>query len=629
MPVEEEAFAGRGQNNMETQSENAEEQQHKKDNENAAIPFYKLFIFSDGWDKLLMVLGTIGAIGNGLNSPLMALLFGELADAFGTSQNDKVLPVVCKVSLKLVYVALGCGAAAFLQVACWMITGERQAARIRSLYLRTILQQDIAFFDKEVHTGEVIGRMSGDTVLIQDAMGEKVGKFVQLMSTFFGGFVIAFTKGWLLTLVMLSSIPPLMISGGIMSQVVSRMASRGQNAYADAAVIVEQTIGAIRTVASFTGEKQAVSNYGKSLERAYKSAVHEGLATGLGLGSVMFMMFCSYALAVWYGGKMILEKGHSGGEIFTVIVAVLTGSLSLGQASPCMTAFAAGRAAAFKMFETINRKPEIDPFDPRGKILSDICGDIELRDVYFSYPARPTEEIFSGFSLFIPRGTTAALVGQSGSGKSTVISLIERFTIHRRQEPVLFMGSIKDNIAYGKEGATDQEIRAAAELANAAKFIDKLPKGLDTMVGEHGTQLSGGQKQRIAIARAILKDPRILLLDEATSALDAESERIVQEALDRIMVNRTTVIVAHRLTTVRNANIIAVIHKGKMVEKGTHSELLEDPEGAYSQLIRLQEAHKDEEEPIDEPEQFTVTNIVGRRAREHHFSMQLVGDPLG
>ncbi|XP_011079478.1 ABC transporter B family member 4 [Sesamum indicum] len=641
MPVEEEAFAGRGQNNMEAQSENAEQQQHTKDNDNAAVPFYKLFIFSDWWDKFLMLLGTLGAIGNGLNSPLMALLFGELADAFGTSQNDKVLPVVCKVSLKLVYVALGCGAAAFLQVACWMITGERQAARIRSLYLKTILQQDIAFFDKEVHTGEVIGRMSGDTVLIQDAMGEKVGKFVQLMSTFFGGFVIAFTKGWLLTLVMLSSIPPLMISGGIMSQVVSRMASRGQNAYADAAVIVEQTIGAIRTVASFTGEKQAVSNYGKSLEKAYKSAVHEGLATGLGLGSVMFMMFCSYALAVWYGGKMILEKGHSGGEIFTVIVAVLTGSLSLGQASPCMTAFAAGRAAAFKMFETIDRKPEIDPFDPRGKILSDICGDIELRDVYFSYPARPTEEIFSGFSLFIPRGTTAALVGQSGSGKSTVISLIERFYDPQggevlidginlkefqlkwirskiglvSQEPVLFMGSIKDNIAYGREGATDQEIRAAAELANAAKFIDKLPKGLDTMVGEHGTQLSGGQKQRIAIARAILKDPRILLLDEATSALDAESERIVQEALDRIMVNRTTVIVAHRLTTVRNANIIAVIHKGKMVEKGTHSELLEDPEGAYSQLIRLQEAHKDEEEPIDEPEP-VYSNEYSRQASQ-------------
>nr|QVT92379.1 ABC transporter [Salvia miltiorrhiza] len=590
------------------------------------VPFYKLFVFSDWWDKILMLVGSMGAIGNGMNPPLMALLFGELADAFGRTQTHNVLPVVCKVSLKLVYVALGCGAAAFLQVACWMITGERQAARIRALYLQTILQQDIAFFDKEVHTGEVIGRMSGDTVLIQDAIGEKVGKFVQLMATFFGGFVIAFTKGWLLTLVMLSSIPPLMISGGLMSQVVAKMASRGQNAYAAAAIIVEQTIGAIRTVASYTGEKRAVSEYNKSLDNAYKSSVHQGLATGLGLGSVMFMMFCSYGLAVWYGAKMILEKGHSGGEVFTVIVAVLTGSLSLGQASPCMTAFAGGKAAAYKMFETINRKPEIDPFDNRGKVLSDIGGDIELRHVCFSYPARPTEQIFSDFSLCIPRGTTAALVGQSGSGKSTVVSLIERFYDPQSgevlidginlkefqlkwirskiglvsQEPVLFMGSIKDNIAYGKHGATDEEIRGATELANAAKFIDKLPQGLDTSVGEHGTQLSGGQKQRIAIARAILKDPRILLLDEATSALDTESERVVQEALDRIMVNRTTVIVAHRLTTVRNANMIAVIHRGKMVEKGTHSELLKDPEGAYSQLIRLQEARNEEEEAVVE-----------------------------
>ncbi|KAK2649813.1 hypothetical protein Ddye_017302 [Dipteronia dyeriana] len=274
------------------------------------------------------------------------------------------------------------------------------------------------------------------------------------------------------------------------------------------------------------------------------------------------------------------------------------------------------------MFETINRKPEIDAYDTRGKILDDIKGDIELRDVYFSYPARPDEQIFSGFSLYIPSGTTTALVGQSGSGKSTVISLIERFYDPQigevlidgtnlkefklkwirgkiglvSQEPVLFTVSIKDNIAYGKDGATTEEIRAAAELANAAKFIDKLPQGLDTMVGEHGIQLSGGQKQRIAIARAILKDPRILLLDEATSALDVKSERVVQEALDKIMVDRTTVIVAHCLSTVRNAGMIAVIHQGKMIEKGSHSELLKDVDGAYSQLIRLQDVNKESEE---------------------------------
>ncbi|MBA0646157.1 hypothetical protein Goklo_014143 [Gossypium klotzschianum] len=628
------------------------------DEKTNTVPFYKLFAFADSRDTLLMIVGTIGAVGNGICMPLMTILFGDLIDAFGENQNDdRVVDVVSRVALRFVYLAVGAGVAAFLQVTCWMVTGERQAARIRGLYLKTILRQDVAFFDVETNTGEVVGRMSGDTVLIQDAMGEKVGKFIQLVSTFIGGFVIAFVQGWLLTLVMLSSIPPIVISGGVMALIVSKMASRGQNAYAKAASVVEQTIGSIRTVASFTGEKQAISNYNKFLGAAYTSGVHEGFAAGLGLGVLFLVIFCSYSLAIWFGARMVLDRGYSGGDVINVIFAVLTGSMSLGQASPCVTAFAAGQAAAFKMFETIKRKPEIDSYDTRGKVLEDIRGDIELRDVYFTYPARPDEQIFSGFSLSIQNGTTVALVGQSGSGKSTVISLIERFYdphagevlidgINLKefqlrwirgkiglvsQEPVLFTSSIRDNIAYGKEGATTEEIRAAAELANASKFIDKLPQvlvsrpcgmitsitiyelsckltledlelhmqGLDTMVGEHGTQLSGGQKQRVAIARAILKDPRILLLDEATSALDAESERVVQEALDRIMGNRTTVIVAHRLSTVRNADMIAVIHRGKMVEKGSHSELLQDHEGAYSQLIRLQEVNKESEQATE------------------------------
>ncbi|XP_039001206.1 ABC transporter B family member 4-like isoform X2 [Hibiscus syriacus] len=606
--------------------ENQGSESSKGDEKTNSVPLYKLFAFADSRDTVLMIVGTIGAVGNGLCMPLMTILFGDLINAFGQNQSDdRVVDVVSKVALRFVYLAAGAGVAAFLQVSCWMVTGERQAARIRGLYLKTILRQDVAFFDVETSTGEVVGRMSGDTVLIQDAMGEKVGKFIQLVSTFLGGFVIAFIRGWLLTLVMLSAIPLLVISGGTMAMIISKMASRGQSAYAKAATVVEQTIGSIRTVASFTGEKQAVSNYNKFLVTAYKSGVNEGTAAGLGLGVLMMIIFCSYALAVWFGGRMILERGYSGGQVINVIMAVLTGSMSLGQASPCMSAFAAGQAAAFKMFETIKRKPEIDPYDMRGKALEDIRGDIELKDVYFSYPARQEEQIFSGFSLLISSGTTVALVGQSGSGKSTVISLIERFYDPQAgevlidginlkefqlrwirgkiglvsQEPVLFTSSIRDNIAYGKEDSTIEEIRAAAELANASKFIDKLPQGLDTMVGEHGTQLSGGQKQRVAIARAILKDPRILLLDEATSALDAESERVVQEALDRIMGNRTTVVVAHRLSTVRNADTIAVIHRGKMVEKGSHSELLKDPEGAYSQLIRLQEISRGSEKVTD------------------------------
>ncbi|KAG7575200.1 ABC transporter type 1 transmembrane domain [Arabidopsis suecica] len=643
--VEEVSETKRGKEEVKKTEKKDEEHEKTK-----TVPFYKLFAFADSFDFLLMILGTLGSIGNGLGFPLMTLLFGDLIDAFGQNQtNTDVTAKVSKVALKFVWLGIGTFAAAFLQLSGWMISGERQAARIRSLYLKTILRQDIAFFDIDTNTGEVVGRMSGDTVLIQDAMGEKVGKAIQLLATFVGGFVIAFVRGWLLTLVMLSSIPLLVMAGALLAIVIAKTASRGQTAYAKAATVVEQTIGSIRTVASFTGEKQAISNYNKHLVTAYKAGVIEGGSTGLGLGTLFLVVFCSYALAVWYGGKLILDKGYTGGQVLNIIIAVLTGSMSLGQTSPCLSAFAAGQAAAFKMFETIERKPNIDSYSTDGKVLDDIKGDIELKDVYFTYPARPDEQIFRGFSLFISSGTTVALVGQSGSGKSTVVSLIERFYDPQTgevlidginlkefqlkwirskiglvsQEPVLFTASIKDNIAYGKEDATIEEIKAAAELANASKFVDKLPQGLDTMVGEHGTQLSGGQKQRIAVARAILKDPRILLLDEATSALDAESERVVQEALDRIMVNRTTVVVAHRLSTVRNADMIAVIHQGKIVEKGSHTELLKDPEGAYSQLIRLQEEKKSDENAAEEQKMSSIESFKQSSLRKSSLGRSL------
>ncbi|OIW07048.1 hypothetical protein TanjilG_02682 [Lupinus angustifolius] len=553
---------------------NGEKSKQKEKEKPETVPFHRLFSFADSTDILLMIVGTIGAIGNGISMPLMTLLFGQMVNGFGSNQiTDNIVKEVSKVSLGYVYLAIGSGLAAFLQVKCWMIAGERQAARIRGLYLKTILRQDVAFFDKETNTGEVIGRMSGDTVLIQDAMGEK------------GGF--------LLTLVMMATFPLLVVSGATMTIIIGRMASRGQTAYAKAAHVVEQTIGSIRTVASFTGEKQAVSSYNKFLEDAYKSGVHEGSIAGAGLGTVMLVVFCGYALAIWFGAKMIMEKGYDGGTVINVITAVLMASMSLGQASPSMSSFAAGQAAAFKMFETIERKPEIDAYDPNGKKLEDIQGEIELREVYFSYPARPDELIFNGFSLHIASGTTLALVGQSGSGKSTVISLVERFydpqagevLIHGinlkefqlrwirgkiglvSQEPVLFASRIKDNIAYGKEGATIEQIK---KQLNSQML-------LSSSINCH-------------------RDWTQWLVSMELSCL---SERVVQDALDRIMVNRTTVAVAHRLSTVRNADMIAVIHRGKMVEKGTHSELLRDPEGAYSQLIRLQEVNKGTEETAD------------------------------
>uniref|UniRef100_A0A151UEM9 ABC transporter B family member 9 n=1 Tax=Cajanus cajan TaxID=3821 RepID=A0A151UEM9_CAJCA len=602
---------------MEQEEEQCKEQKANVNDEK--VPFYKLFAFADGLDVTLMIVGCISAMANGLAQPLMTLIFGKVINAFGSTDPSLIVNEVSKVVIFFVYLAVGAGVASFLQVSCWMVTGERQASRIRALYLKTILKQDISFFDTETTTGEVIGRISGDTILIQDAMGEKVGKFIQLVTTFFGGFVIAFTKGWQLCLVLIACIPCMVIAGGIMSIMVAKVSIRGQVAYTEAGNVVQQTVGAIKTVASFTGEKKAIENYNDKLRTSYFATVQQGFASGFGMGVLLLIVFCTYALAMWYGSKMILERGYNGGSVFNIIISINTGSMSLGQAAPCISAFASGQAAAYKMFETIKRKPKIDASDTNGVVLEDMKGDIELKDVHFRYPARPDIQIFSGFSFNIPNGKTAALVGQSGSGKSTIISLLERFydpdagevlidginlkSFQVRwirgqiglvgQEPVLFTGSIKENIAYGKEDATDEEITTAITLANAKKFIDKLPEGIDTVMGGQGTALSGGQKQRIAIARAILKNPKILLLDEATSALDAESEHIVQEALQKVMSHRTTVVVAHRLTTIRYADIIAVVHQGKIVEKGTHDELIKDDDGAYSQLIRLQEGNRE------------------------------------
>ncbi|MCO5550954.1 hypothetical protein L7F22_004449 [Adiantum nelumboides] len=613
-----------------------------------SVPFLKLFSFASPLDVVLMLVGSVGGAVNGVSMPLIALLFGQLVDAFGKNNNsEETLDDVTRVRIFTTFFFPMERVREFMQVTCWMIAGERQAARIRGLYLKAILRQDVAFFDKESATGEVVGRMSGDTILIQDAIGEKVGKVIQLVSTFIGGFAVAFAKGWKLTLMMLVTIPPMVVVGAVVMTVISKATSRGQNAYAEAGDVVEQALGAMRTVAAFVGEKKSIEAYRRKLKIAYAASIRQGIASGFGLGAFMLIMFSSYSLAFWYGAKLIVNSGYSGGTVVNVVFAVLMGGMSLGQASPSLNAFGAGKAAAYKMFQVIDRVPDIDAFNLTGEVPKNIRGEIDIRSVDFSYPARPDVKIFSNFIFHVSEGITAALVGESGSGKSTVISLIERFYDPQAgtilldgvdikklqlkwlrqqiglvsQEPVLFGTSIKDNIAYGKDGATLEEIKQAAVLANASNFISGLPKGYDTLVGEHGTQLSGGQKQRVAIARAILKNPCILLLDEATSALDAESERLVQEAVDRVMMGRTTVVVAHRLTTIRNADVIAVIQHGAIVEQGKHEELLQSTTGAYSQLIHLQQMHREKESFADggETRLSSQDQRSERRSGSHKF----------
>eukprot|EP01018_Ginkgo_biloba_P000009 Gb_36862 [translate_table: standard] len=668
-----------------------------------SVPFHRLFAFADSLDVVLMMTGSLGAILAGVPLPIITYFFGSVFDVFGQMEpTHKLLDKIAMVALKCVFIAAIAGFGFFCDGACWKSTAERQATRMRENYLKSLLNQDIAFFDTEISTGEMIEAISADIFVIREVIGEKVGKLMQLCTTFICGFIVAFMRGWRLTVVVVSTVPFIIAAGAIGSFLISKVSKKLRDSDAKAGHIVEQAIGAIRTVgnfeiftgisgifscprfqisvvglkvqtlghslevqaltsiniksrklrgasprslirgasphfylyqvvvASFTGEKKALDACETALKRTYIVALQSGLATGFGAGLLLFCTFSIYAFTLWYGAYIIIHNGYSGGKVTTVMFAVLAGGGALGQAFPCLSAFTAGKVAAYRVFKVIESVPKMNRCNEKSFIPESMKGNIELRNVTFSYPARKDVIILDNFCLVIPLGKTAALVGESGSGKSTVVSLIERFydpqvgsvlidgvdvkNIQLKwlrqqiglvsQEPVLFGASIKNNIGFGKHSATFEEIQTAARLANAEKFIENLPEGYETMVGDRGAQLSGGQKQRIAIARAILKNPRILLLDEATSALDTESERIVQEALEQVMLDRTTVVIAHRLTTVKNASFISVLSRGALVEQGTHTELMHKRNGAYFQLVSRQELQgkesKDSEDVTDE-----------------------------
>ncbi|KAF2549812.1 hypothetical protein F2Q68_00037448 [Brassica cretica] len=443
-----------------------------------------------------------------------------------------------------------------------------------------------------------------------------VGNFLHYISRFIAGFAIGFTSVWQISLVTLAIVPLIALAGGIYAFVAIGLIARVRKSYIKAGQVAEEVIGNVRTVQAFTGEERAAKLYREVLKNTYKYGRKAGLIKGLGLGSLHCVLFLSWALLVWFTSVVVHKGIANAGESFTTMLNVVIAGLSLGQAAPDVSAFVRAKAAAYPIFQMIERDTAAKTSAKSGRKLSKVDGHIQFTDVTFSYPSRPDVLIFDKLNLAIPAGKMVALVGGSGSGKSTVISLIERFYEPTSgavlldgndireldikwlrghiglvsQEPALFATTIRENIMYGKVDATDEEVGSAAKLSEAFSFINNLPEGFETQVGDRGIQLSGGQKQRIAISRAILKNPSILLLDEATSALDAESEKSVQGALERVMVGRTTLVVAHRLSTVRNADVIAVVHEGKIVEFGNHENLISNPDGTYSALLRLQEA---------------------------------------
>ncbi|XP_068336628.1 ABC transporter B family member 15-like [Pyrus communis] len=583
-----------------------------------------IFMHADGVDRLLMILGLFGSLGDGFSTPLVLLITSKLMNNIGgspTSAQDAFLHNINKNAVALLYLACGGFVCCFLEGYCWTRTGERQAARMRVRYLKAVLRQDVGYFDLHVtSTSEVITSVSNDSLVIQDVLSEKLPNFLMNSSMFFGSYIAAFIMMWRLAIVGFPFVVLLVIPGLIYGRTLMGLARQIREEYNKAANIAEQAISSIRTVYAFVGENKTVSKFSVALQGSVKLGLSQGLAKGLAIGS-NGVVFAIWSFMSYYGSRMVMYHGARGGTVFAVGAAIAVGGLALGSGLSNLKYFSEACSAAERIMEVIRRVPKIDSDNMEGECLEDVSGEVEFKHVEFAYPSRPESIIFKDFNLTIPAGKTVALVGGSGSGKSTVISLLQRFydplggevlldgvAINKlqlrwlrsqmglvSQEPALFATSIKENVLFGKEDAEIEEVIEAGKAANAHNFISQLPQGYDTQVGERGVQMSGGQKQRIAIARAIIKKPRILLLDEATSALDSESERVVQEALDKAAVGRTTIIIAHRLSTIRNADVIAVVQNGQVMEIGSHDGLSERENGHYTSLVRLQRTEKEKE----------------------------------
>ncbi|CAD8160850.1 unnamed protein product [Paramecium pentaurelia] len=592
------------------------------------VPYKELYRYATQSDKLLISIGILASIGNGVIMPMFSVIFGDMTDAFSGEDPDKMISAAGQCAIWFLVLA-GCAwLLSFLSFTTFMISGERQSIRMRKEYFSAILRQEVGWFDS-INPNELNTKVADETFAVEDAIKEKAGTFIITFSTFICGFIIGYSYGWQLALVITAAMPCLAISVVIMTVVVMKSIKATQECYSTAAAESEQTLNAIKTVKMLDGEDFECEKYSRQLIVAANTNVKYSLLSGMALGSIFAFMIWTYALGFYYGAKLISDQvmnSNTGmiytvGDVMTGFFAILMGSFSIGQAGPCYQAFAKGKVAGAQIFFIIDRIPKIlNPINP--KPLKNFNGEITIQDVDFFYPSRPDTQILDKCSLKIPQGKKVALVGESGCGKSTILQLIERFydvnegkvlvgqdQIDVRdldlkeyrtqiglvgQEPMLFATSIRDNLLYGKTDATEEELIQALKKVNAWDFINKMDKGLDTYVGMGGSQLSGGQKQRIAIARAILKKPKVLLLDEATSALDRTNEKLIQETLDEV-----SQVIAHRLSTIQNADIIYVFAGGKVVEVGTHQELM-NLHGKYEQLAKNQiTSHKKQQQKLE------------------------------
>ncbi|XP_069110402.1 phosphatidylcholine translocator ABCB4-like isoform X1 [Argopecten irradians] len=587
-----------------------------KKEEDLLEPSFKRIMRLNSPEWYLIVIGCIASLLFGGVQPCFAIIFSSIITVFGNTDYSYQETEIRKYVLILIGIGLGALIALSLQSYMFGKSGENLTMRLRKMAFEAMLRQDMSYFDDPKNsTGALTTRLATEASEVHGAAGITIGKAIEALANIGTAIIIGMIYGWKLTLVILAFIPLMAVSAGLRMKILTGVAGKNKLALEEAGKIATEAIENMRTVAGLSMEDKIFVLYIKSLEQPYREAIRKCHLTGLAFSVSQAMLYYAYAAAFYFGAYLIRENETEFGDVFRVFSAIVFGGMALGQASSFAPDASKAKVAASHIFALLDRVPKIDSESEDGSKPVNFTSKISFGNTKFSYPSRPNVQVLQGLTLEVSSGETLALVGTSGCGKSTTVQLIEKFYDSDEgsvkldcydmkdlnvqwlrsqigivsQEPILFDCSIAENIAYGDNFRVVgmEEIITAARSANIHKFIESLPKGYETNVGSKGTQLSGGQKQRVAIARALVRNPKILLLDEATSALDTESEKVVQEALDKAREGRTCIVIAHRLSTIRNADKICVIKHGQVAEEGRHGDLM-SKQGLYYKLNAAQ-----------------------------------------
>ena len=566
--------------------------------------------------KWLFIVGMIFLTLSTFTSLAFPKLIGSIVEVIeGKSQYT-----INQITFFLVFVLIFQAVFSFLRIFLFTRVSERAMADLRRDTYAKIITLPIGFLEQR-RVGELTSRVTSDVSQLEGVLSFTIAEFFRQIATLVVGIAIISYTSWKLTLFMMGTFPILVIAAMFFGRYIRRLSKKAQDELAAANVIVEETLQSVNVVKAFTNEHLEVNRYQTALGKVVKLALHAATYRGGFVSFIIFAIFGGIVGVIWFGAGLVQSGDMNLSDLFTFILYTTFIGASIGGLGDLYAQINKTVGASERIFELLAETSEVSVEESANTSIAPVRGDITYKNVHFSYPSRADLPVMKGISFHVNAGEKIALVGYSGAGKSTIIQLLMRYYNNQSgnilvdgkpiseygiselrkniaivpQEVILFGGTIYENIAYGRPSATKEEVYEAANKAYATEFIDSFPERFETVVGERGIKLSGGQRQRIAIARAILKDPKILILDEATSSLDAESEKLVQIALNELMQNRTTIVIAHRLATIRKVDSIYVIRDGKIAESGSHQELSLLDNGLYASLIKLQfetaEAH--------------------------------------